>query len=64
MKIATILLCLVALTMADQFVPISKVPYGFTIGDPQGTLHIEAFYDIQCIRSTIQAPTPKLLTTS
>lgn len=48
MKIALLLLSLIAFALADQFVPISKVPYGFTIGDPEGELHIQAFYDLQC----------------
>ena len=53
MKIALIVVTLVALTAADQFVPISKVPYGFTIGDPEGTLHIQAFYDLLCKKHTM-----------
>lgn len=40
MKILVFLVVLCGVVMADQFVPISKVPYGFTIGDPEGTLHI------------------------
>lgn len=48
MRLLILVLGLLAFAAADQFVPIPKVPYGFTIGDPEGTLHIEAFYDFLC----------------
>lgn len=64
MKIVVVLVVLLGLAMADQFVPISKVPYGFTIGDPEGTLHIEAFYDFLCMSTDMQVLTPKNLTQS
>lgn len=39
------LLCLV---LSSQDVPIQKNYYGFSVGDPYGTLHIEFFLDFQC----------------
>jgi hypothetical protein len=57
MRIAVLFL-LLALGLADQFVPIPKTPYGFSMGDPQGELHIEAFLDFQCTLPPMQAPTP------
>ena len=38
-----------AFVSCEQLIPIPKTPYGFSIGDPYGTLHIQAFYDLQCL---------------
>lgn len=34
--------------LADQDVPLNKVPYGFSVGDQQGTTHINFFIDFLC----------------
>ncbi len=52
MKISIVLLLLVALVTCDQLVPIQKNGYGFTIGDQNGKLQIEAFFDFQCTHHT------------
>ena len=40
MKILIVLLALLSIFSADQFVPIQPKPYGFSIGAPYGDLHI------------------------
>jgi hypothetical protein len=48
MKTQLILALLSILIACDQLVPIQKNGYGFTVGDPNGKLQIEAFFDFQC----------------
>ena len=48
MKAIILLATLLAFVSCDQLITIPKTPYGFTIGDPYGTLHIQAFLDLQC----------------
>jgi hypothetical protein len=57
MKSIVILVLMVALASADQFVPIPKTPYGFTFGAADGQFHIEAFLDLLCIMVLRQVPT-------
>ena len=40
MKVVLFVAILLATVSADQFVPISKKPYGFTFGAHDGELHI------------------------
>ncbi len=48
MKNIVILAAILLLASCDQLIPIQKNGYGFTIGDPNGKLQIEAFFDFQC----------------
>ncbi len=41
-------LTLLYLAFSSQDVTIQKNYYGFTVGDPYGTLHIQFFLDFQC----------------
>lgn len=50
MKIVCVLALIVALAVCDQLVPIQKTSYGFAIGDLNGKLQIDAFFDFQCKR--------------
>jgi hypothetical protein len=34
--------------LGDQDVPLNKIPYGFSIGDPHGTTQINFFLDFLC----------------
>ena len=43
-----ILSLFVASVYSTQYIPLSKTEYGLTIGDPNGVLHIQAFYDLAC----------------
>ena len=61
MKNLIILATLLLLTTCDQLIPIQKGGYGFTVGDPNGKLQIEAFFDFQCIHHLIKVATPKIL---
>ena len=59
-----VLVLLVSFVLGSQYVSIPKTPYGLTVGDPEGRLHIQAFYDLLCIPPIIQASTPRRQTTS
>jgi hypothetical protein len=50
MKIIYPILVVAIVTLANcsQDVPIQAKGYGFSVGDPYGTLHIEFFMDFQC----------------
>lgn len=49
MKYPILAILFLALTaQASQDVPVQPRGYGFSIGDPYGTLHIEFFLDFQC----------------
>lgn len=48
MKAIIIFVAVLALAYADQYVPIPSKPYGFSLGDPDGTFHVQAFLDLQC----------------
>ena len=50
MKAILTLLAVLLFVGCDQLIPIPKTPYGFSIGDPYGTLHIQAFVDFLCIQ--------------
>lgn len=63
MKAIFLLMVVLAFVSCDQLIPIPKTPYGFSIGDPYGTLHIQAFFDFQCYIWHIQALIPKVLIT-
>lgn len=54
-----ILSLLLAFSNCAQDVPIQAKEYGFTVGDPYGTLHIQFFLDFQCTQNVKQVPTPK-----
>lgn len=47
---------LVCLALSSQDVPLHKSYYGFSVGDPYGTLHIEFFLDFQCTLSNYPRP--------
>lgn len=53
MKIVFVLALMTAVAVCDQLVPIQKTSYGFAIGDLNGKLQIDAFYDFQCKRQII-----------
>jgi len=53
MKAILLLAAVLVFVSSDQLITIPKTPYGFTIGDPYGTLHIQAFFDLQCIFTLI-----------
>jgi hypothetical protein len=61
MKNILILTAVLLLVSCDQLIPIQKNGYGFTVGDPSGKLHIEAFFDFQCTSPLIQALIPRIL---
>ena len=42
------LLAILVVALAEQELPVQKGGYGFSVGDPYGTLHIEFFLDFQC----------------
>ena len=48
MKTIAIIGLLLVLVVADQFVPISRDPYGFSFGSEDGHFHLEAFLDLLC----------------
>lgn len=50
------ILILLAVASATQYTPLSKVEYGLSIGDPAGSLHIQAFYDLLCTRCFNEGP--------
>lgn len=56
------LFAIITVIHSTQYVPISKTPYGLSIGDPEGVLHIQAFYDLACRHWSTQASTLSLLT--
>jgi hypothetical protein len=53
MKAVLLLATVLIFVSCDQLITIPKTPYGFTIGDPYGTLHIQAFFDLQCFITLI-----------
>ena len=59
MKAIIIVLAILALAYADQYVPIPSKPYGFSLGDPDGTFHIQAFLDLQCTPLNTKGPDSK-----
>jgi hypothetical protein len=63
MKTLIGVLSILVLIACDQLIPIPKTPYGFSIGDPEGLLHIEAVLDFQCICTIIQVLIQKNLIT-
>ena len=50
------LLAILTVALAEQELPVQKGGYGFSVGDPYGTLHIEFFLDFQCTQISTQAP--------
>jgi hypothetical protein len=48
-KYPILLIALLAITQCSQDVAIQSQGYGFSVGDPYGTLHIQFFLDFQCI---------------
>ncbi len=46
--LTVVLLLLFVISNADQEVPLRKGEYGFTVGDQQGNLHIDFFFDLLC----------------
>lgn len=41
---------LLIIANCSQDVPIQAKEYGFTVGDPYGTLHIQFFLDFLCMQ--------------
>ena len=64
MKAIIGILAILALVACDQLIPIPKTPYGFSIGDPNGLLHIEAALDFQCMLFMTKVLILRDLTTS
>jgi hypothetical protein len=59
MRNIVILATILLLASCDQLVPIQKNGYGFTVGDPNGKLQIEAFFDFQCTLPMTSGPDSK-----
>lgn len=63
MKAIIGILSILVLVACDQLIPIPKTPYGFSIGDPNGSLHIEAVLDFQCMLYLSKVLIQRILTT-
>lgn len=53
--VAVLLVC----AYCSQDVPVEPRSYGFSVGDPYGTLHIQFFLDLLCTYAASQAPIPR-----
>jgi hypothetical protein len=56
MKVLIGIITLLGLTLGIQYVPLSKTEYGLSVGDPQGRLHVQAFYDLLCNLMSYEGP--------